>query len=90
MTQLRCVGGEAPTLPNPAFHNVFTRTRAAGAFQDRQPILNSPEPARQAQPSRGGAASAPQPRLWWELGEDPLSGSRAGAAAGGCSCPGGT
>lgn len=78
-------GGEAPTLPNPAFHNVFTRTRAPGAFQDRQPILISPEPARQAQPGRGVAVSPPQPR-WLTMG----AGLPHRAAAGGCPCPRGT
>lgn len=55
-------GGEARALPNPAFRNVFTGTWAARAFQEGQPTLLSPEPARQAQPGRGGTVSSPWPR----------------------------
>lgn len=54
---------------SPAFRNVFTSTWVAAAFQDTQPILLSPEPARQAQHSWGVTCSHPSlAGSWWGAG----------------------
>lgn len=85
MTQLGC-GGEAQALPSPALRNVFTRTWAAGAFQDGQPILLSLNLLARLSPA--GEGSRPHPGLAGSRqGAGPGASGQPSAPAPLCPCP---